>query len=73
MLNGAGSDPDWSENADSGPLTIPALYGSAGPELAVGVGEAAAEPGAGVVAGADRQRDGIRQRHVVPLPGGQRP
>ncbi len=31
MLKGAGSDPDWSENADSGPLTIPALYGSPEP------------------------------------------
>ena len=31
MVNGAGSDPDWSENADSGPFTIPALYGSPEP------------------------------------------
>ena len=51
---------------------MPAAYGSTGAELVVGVGEAAGEPGAGVVAGAEGQRHRSCQRHVVPLPRGQR-
>jgi hypothetical protein len=31
MLKGAGNVPDWSENAENGPLAIPAAYGSPEP------------------------------------------
>ena len=44
MENGAASDPDWSENADSGPLTIPALYGSPDPNWLVVSGKLPLNP-----------------------------
>ena len=46
---------------------------TAAAELAIGVREAATEPGRGYVSGADGQRQRGRQQHIIPLSGSQGP
>jgi hypothetical protein len=44
MLKGAGSVPDWSENADNSPWTIPAPYGSPDPNWLFVLGKLPLKP-----------------------------